>query len=182
MYILLITLSLDVEYNAGPPYPCGTCSQEVKDSYLAVDCGNSNQWFHIDCHGITQDRYNELVGQNTSFSWVCSKCVEPNYSSSGNTSLASLASINNYSILSSENSSMPISPPARAVRTKAVSNHIFKLKVLNVNCQSIVNKKAEFHALLDHHNPDVVIGTESWLTADHLDSEYFSKFQRLYPI
>ena len=52
-------------------------------------------------------------------------------------------------------------------------NKVFKLRVLNINCQSLVNKKAEFHALLDLHNPDIVIGTESWLTPNHLDSECF---------
>ena len=45
--------------------------------------------------------------------------------------------------------------------------------MLNVNCQSTANKKAEFLALLDCHNPDIVIGTESWLVSKHLDSEFF---------
>ena len=42
-----------------------------------------------------------------------------------------------------------------------------------LNCQSIVNKKHEFHILIDTHNPDIVIGTESWLTKEHLTSEIF---------
>ena len=45
--------------------------------------------------------------------------------------------------------------------------------MLNVNCQSIVNKKAEVLALMDCNNPDIVIGTESWLASRHLDSELF---------
>ena len=54
-------------------------------------------------------------------------------------------------------------------------NKIFKLRVLNINCQSLVNKKAEFHALLDLHKPDIVIRAESWLTPYHFDSEFFPK-------
>ena len=50
-----------------------------------------------------------------------------------------------------------------------------KLKVLGINCQSIqsVEKRAQFYALLEQHNPDIVIGTESWLHKDILDSEVF---------
>ena len=36
-----------------------------------------------------------------------------------------------------------------------------------------MNKKEEFFALLDCQNPDIVIGTESWLASKHLDSEFF---------
>ena len=49
------------------------------------------------------------------------------------------------------------------------------MKALNINCQSIVNKKLEFHALLDKLKPDIVVGTESWLTSKHIDSEFFPK-------
>ena len=41
-----------------------------------------------------------------------------------------------------------------------------KLKVLNINFQSVVNKVQEFHCLLDTENPDIVVGTESWLSPD----------------
>ena len=40
----------------------------------------------------------------------------------------------------------------------------------------MANKKAEFFSLLDHHNPDIVIGTESWLSSKHLDSVIFPKY------
>ena len=53
-------------------------------------------------------------------------------------------------------------------------NKFSKLKVLNINCQSvhIVEKRARFYALLEQHNPDIV-GTESWLHKDIPDSEVF---------
>ena len=37
--------------------------------------------------------------------------------------------------------------------------------------QSVRNKIPEFHTMLDIEQPDIVVGTESWLTPDILDSE-----------
>ncbi|MCG7865188.1 MAG: hypothetical protein JAY74_02330 [Candidatus Thiodiazotropha taylori] len=69
----------------------------------------------------------------------------------------------------------PTEPSPKVACHRPSPNKIFKLRVLNINCQSLVNKKAEFHALLDLHKPDIVIGTESWLTPNHYDSEFFPK-------
>ena len=63
-----------------------------------------------------------------------------------------------------------ISLPIQATSSKT---HKQSLKVLNINCQSIVNKKAEFQAIIDSHNPDIIVGTESWLNKTHLSSEIF---------
>ena len=40
------------------------------------------------------------------------------------------------------------------------------LRLLNVNCQSIVNKKEEIDHLLYSTKTDIIVGTESWLTPD----------------
>lgn len=37
------------------------------------------------------------------------------------------------------------------------------LRILNINCQSVSDKKAEFAATLEYIKPDIVCGTESWL-------------------
>ena len=46
-----------------------------------------------------------------------------------------------------------------------------KLKILNINFQSIVNKVPDFHCLVDIEKPDIIIGTESWLSADIKNNE-----------
>jgi hypothetical protein len=54
----------------------------------------------------------------------------------------------------------------------AVGSSAYKVKgkslvVMQVNCRNIYNKTLEFWNLVHTYNPDVVIGTESWL------KEYF---------
>ena len=48
-----------------------------------------------------------------------------------------------------------------------------KLKFLNINFQSKVNKVPEFICLIDCEKPDDVIGTESWLSPEISDNEIF---------
>ena len=45
------------------------------------------------------------------------------------------------------------------------------LVLLQVNCRSISNKILEFWNLIDTYNPDVVIGTESWLSEEINNAE-----------
>jgi hypothetical protein len=45
--------------------------------------------------------------------------------------------------------------------------------VLHVNCTSIYNKTLDFWNLVDTYNPDVVIGTKSWLKEDMANAEVF---------
>ena len=54
-------------------------------------------------------------------------------------------------------------------------NIFSKVKVLCVNCQSLqkAEKQARCYALLEQHDPDIVVGTESRLHKDILDSEVF---------
>ena len=47
------------------------------------------------------------------------------------------------------------------------------LKILNVNCQSVVGKKASLLNMCETTGADIVIGTESWLSDQHLSTEIF---------
>ena len=47
------------------------------------------------------------------------------------------------------------------------------LVVFRVNCRTVYNKALEFWNLVDAYNPDVVIGTESWLKEDTENAEFF---------
>jgi len=48
-----------------------------------------------------------------------------------------------------------------------------QLVLLQVNCRSVCNKILEFWNLIDTCNPDVVIGTESWLSEEINNAEVF---------
>ena len=87
----------------------------------------------------------------------------------------SFSSVNSYSILSEEHATPSKSRSPSPTRATSSMTHKSNLKVLNINCQSIANKKAEFQAIIDEHKPDIVVGTESWLTKNHLSSEIFPK-------
>ena len=47
------------------------------------------------------------------------------------------------------------------------------LRILIMNCQSVKNKKAELHTIIDSAKPDIILGNESWLTPDIKNSEIF---------
>jgi hypothetical protein len=47
------------------------------------------------------------------------------------------------------------------------------LVLLQVNCRSIYNKALEFWNSVDMYNPDIIIGTESWLGEDIGNAEIF---------
>ena len=42
-----------------------------------------------------------------------------------------------------------------------------------MNCQSIKNKKAELHTIIDSAKPNIILGNESWLTFEIKNSEIF---------
>jgi len=45
------------------------------------------------------------------------------------------------------------------------------ISLLNINCQSLCNKKAEFQNIIDDTRPDIVIATETWLKDTMKDGE-----------
>jgi hypothetical protein len=47
------------------------------------------------------------------------------------------------------------------------------LVLLQVNCRSLYNKALHFWNLVDIHNPDIIIGTESWLREEIGNTEIF---------
>ncbi|KAG8235604.1 hypothetical protein J437_LFUL014648 [Ladona fulva] len=48
------------------------------------------------------------------------------------------------------------------------------LRFLQVNCRSLVKKVVEFQSLIEIHEPDVIICTETWLREEISDSEIFT--------
>ena len=49
------------------------------------------------------------------------------------------------------------------------------LKILVVNCRSVVDKKPQMENLIDSTQADIILGTESWLNDQHLSTAVFPK-------
>ena len=54
-----------------------------------------------------------------------------------------------------------------------ISNDDPNLSIATVNCRSIISSKASFAVFIENYHPDIVIGTESWLSPSILSSEIF---------
>lgn len=116
----------------------------------------------------------KIMAEHESYSWNCMKCGLPNFSTAFyDSSLSSFNSSNSFSNLDFSHSPLT-STPGKKLSQQFLKKQIpKKLKILNINFQSIVNKVQEFHCLIDTEKPDVVVGTESWLSPDIANSEIF---------
>ena len=56
---------------------------------------------------------------------------------------------------------------------KNILNSNLNLSIAVVNCQSILVNRASFTGFIENHHPNIVIGTESWLSPAVLNSEIF---------
>ena len=54
------------------------------------------------------------------------------------------------------------------------------LKVIVVNCQSVQAKKSSLVSLVSQYTPDIIVGTESWLTPAVNSSEIFPSNYNIY--
>ncbi len=146
-------------------------------------------WFHIDCKGVDIDsfRYRHILDSNVT--WNCPKCDLPNYSTTLFNDTPTEIS-NTYSSLDlTMDSQIPGSPqatssPIHQKNPPRQTNHQNKpkgpqrdktesVRVLIVNCQSLGNKKSHLETVIKSSNPDIIIGTESWLEPKTKSSEFF---------
>lgn len=193
---LLLLLSGDVDSNPGPrppKYPCGICNRAVTKSCKAIVCDRSNcgVWIHNRCSGITNSRYEEYM-ENSKLSFICPNCNMPTYLQNMSSDIFSTS--NRFHALSTLDSSseeedelpsinspslfrpapFSTSSPKGDDRTK-LKEIAKNLNVMSVNCNSMqsLGKRAELQALIEDHQPHVILGQESKLGPEHLTSEIF---------
>ena len=184
-FIVLI-LSGDVEQNPGPgiKFPCGVCKKSVKSNQRGVACDRCDLWFHTKCMGMNTLIYRGIAN----VSWECLQCGMPNFSSSFFDDMKNDYDLNQYSSLSDSNTIPSLdsenhgpiaqSSPLQKKQCSQRSNRPFR--ITNLNLQSINNKKAEILLMLERDNPDIVVGTETWLKPDVSNAEIFPSSYTIY--
>ena len=165
-------------------YPCGACDRSVTWDQRGVACESCGQWLHAECQHIDSGSY-DLLGRSD-VTWHCVVCANANYSTIAfdlhgiaqdtihPSQVSEITSPNNSKAsISSPFNPFHTSTPSRASKQDKHSRR--PLRFLNVNCYSIVGKVAEFSNLLQATRPDIIVGTESWLTKSHTDAEIFPR-------
>ena len=166
----MIALSGDIESNPGPvKFPCGICTKAVRSNQCSVACDSCDQWFHKRCMCMKTVVFENL----RNVSWYCDTCGVPNFTDSffadleidHQNTFAHLSDSSNS--LSSLNSSAELAGPtamSSPISRKQIHHQTSKhLKLLNINTQSINNKKADLLSIIAQSQPDIIVATETWL-------------------
>ena len=191
--LLSILLSCgDIQINPGPimKYPCeicDICTKSIKSNVQSIQCEECTTWYHVNCCIVNTP--NTL---SDSCIWICNQCDVHNFTTSllnNHLNSPSLLS-NSFSVLDNQSSSP--ATPSRNSNTVFVSNPIPKpkpkrvrtkrrLKGMIINCNGLksTTRFTEFQTLLNLHNPDIVLGTESKL---HNDIPTYSVFPSNYTV
>ena len=181
LYCMSLLIMGGIEVNPGPGSAkdlCGVCKQVCTWKEKAIACDECDTWYHTSCTGITSMEYSRLA--NTSVSWICAVCSAPNHS----TVLYDLidsADSNTFSALSIQDSTCgsevtdslqnssfgdPIatSSPKRPANNASKKPNRKGIRILVVNFQSIKNKRTELPVLIESSQPDIIVGSETWLS------------------
>ena len=185
--LVLIILCGDVSSTPDPAHPCGVCNRAVTNKYPAIQCDNCNTRIHNTCSGITNSRYDTYIA-SPNLTFICPQCNLPtflqNISSTLNVGLQ--CSTNIFEMLSTSGSSTSTyslpsinspqqfrpapnatsSPKQKPRNLRQIAN---TLRVMSVNCNSIksLDKRSELSALIDLHNPHIILGQESKIGPEH---------------
>ena len=175
--------------------------RSVRSNHHAVLCESCNSWWHIKCAGITTSVYHDLM-RDQGEPWMCSICQDNTSTFPQASSPTRLGSEPNARLgcgpqarLGSKPHLHPSDSPTRlgsepharlgcGPHARLGSEpHLHPsttqrrrlpctISFLVINFQSVKNKAAELGVLLELHKPDIIIGTETWLSSDHHSSEY----------
>ena len=176
------------------PEPCGMCDQLVTKYQKGMECDNCRKWVHTSCGGIEDLEYLDYVGK--SCTWMCPVCDMMIFSDSLFNSSSGCDTSNQFSLLdgqedeslfsnhdeadllhqettaslTQENQGSNRSKTSRNLNSRNCSSND-SLRIMLVNFQSISNKNADMQILVDEFNPDIIQGTETWLSPNVKTSE-----------
>ena len=175
-------------------YPCGVCEEEVVDFDARADaCNSCDRWIRKSCVGMLTAEYDQLA--ETSQPWFCPDCGTAHHSSviydipvsdvsdktSSHSSISSEDAITSPqpssfqqscasslfdSSINSIDSAGATSSPQPTRPSHATSQCKRSLRILVINFQSVRKKGKNIYILVETTCPDVILGTETWLSND----------------
>jgi len=133
------------------------------------DCMNCNTFTFRSYELLHSNYYNAISDPNVTLDSICSSSVFSPLKTSSPTNVRHNVSHNSHG--------PRVSTPSRTSGPGSSSLYHLpakqNLRILSVNCRSIRNKSSEFIASIDYVKPDIVCGTESWLSDSIKSSEVF---------
>ncbi|KAK6183023.1 hypothetical protein SNE40_010577 [Patella caerulea] len=174
---LILLLIAGIEPNPGPgtAYPCGQCQKECKTDTHCNACDNCDFWFHrcslnkssstiyLIPPDDTTPTLPDPVGNTSTLSPVRHK--------------PSRTDANHPSTPTTPNTGQAMtSSPAPQGPNRAIQQNRFPpkraLRILNANFQSIRKRGDLLEALIDLTDPDIILGTETWLDGNVASTEF----------
>ena len=208
-YLAALLLVHDTEPNPGPLprdssdstiFPCGYCKEPVTWAEKGVCCDSCEVRYHHTCQNLRSTIYEHM--DTSSCSWHCLTCGMPNFGTTlfntteglqltgddfetTDSSQHGSRTCSSFSFDTFTSPGPPLdmsSPIPQSQKSKKTTKK--SIRLLSVNCQSVVNKRASFQNMVDSCNPDIVVATETWLRPDHADGEIgeAGKFSNEYKI
>ena len=151
---LLLIISGTVEVNPGPgkiKFPCGECSKIVKRTQKSIACDLCDKWYHIKCVSMG-DQVFDCYATDDQLEWTCSRCVLQDISTTA------------FDTSFSSDSDTSVNVPPHKSKAK-------RLRISICNFQSIWNKRNVLKNFIIRNNIDVVLGSETHLTANLNESD-----------
>ena len=116
---------------------------------------------------------------NSSCVWECNDCGLPNISSSLFDSIVDISCVNRFSPLGSDSTNSSVfgtpkdtsSPTTFSTGSRTRHDGKRTLSVLTVNFQSVMAKNQHIAQMVSRTDPDIIIGTETWLSSVHSCTE-----------
>ena len=189
---IILLLIGGIESNPGPrrpKFPCGICGKACKLGSIA--CDDCDQWIHRTCVGMSTTEFSRLGASDAS--WYCPNCKRPNNSSIvysvpdssehnsqsfsqsvSDISLQSRSSVSSDHIDSTFNISDANIVTSSPKPTKSKGNAVPRknnLRIINVNFQSLRKKGKLLESIILDCDPDIILGTETWLDGQVSSSE-----------
>ena len=186
--LLFIIVSDCSMLNPGPvKNSCDLCRKTIRKKQNAIECEKCLSWFHQKCMNMS-DAHFKVLAEHPSYVWFCCTFGLPSFSSS--LFLSEIETSNKYDVLSdsthcskdltdsqptvwSPGPPLQSSSPSHIQQRKRKGKVPRNIKILNINCQSVSAKKGKFLTVIEDENPDIVVGTESWLTPNLYSGEIF---------